>query len=298
MASERGIFYRILVYILIIAVVFFLATFIIPYLASYFPQLKPYEMYMRDALTALIVGIGGYLIARFIVHMLDRTMSRGNVPQKSLRYINTIVRIIIYTILIAVVLSAFGINLTGALVGGAVGGVIIGLAVQTVASSIFAGITVSTTNVLKPGDTVTVYSWLFGNPVTGKVKKVSVIFTYLEDQNGRAVKIPNSAFLGSTTFTDMEKDGAIFFTLTLSVQVDVPSEKVAEKAHELMDARPEVLGIKKYEIFMFGRSNVASTFSINISIENLSLLNGCTDFVNRCFDRAYWEVKNAQPVPK
>ena len=66
----------------------------------------------------------------------------------------------------------------------------------------------------------------------------------------------------------------------------------------LMDARPEVLGIKKYEIFMFGRSNVASTFSINISIENLSLLNGCTDFGSRCFDRAYWEVKNAQPVPK
>ena len=298
MASERGIFYRILVYILIIAVVFFLGTFIIPYLASYIPQLKPYEIYMRDALTALIVGIGGYLIARFIVHMLDRTMSRGNVPQKSLRYINTIVRIIIYTILIAVVLSAFGINLTGALVGGAVGGVIIGLAIQTVASSIFAGITVSTTNVLKPGDTVTVYSWLFGSPVTGKVKKVSVIFTYLEDQNGRAVKIPNSAFLGSTTFTDMEKDGAIFFTLTLSIQVDVPAEKVAEKAHEIMDSRPDVLGIKKYEIFMFGRSNVANTFSINISIENLSLLNGCTDFVNRCFDRSYWEVKNAQPVPK
>ena len=298
MASERGIFYRILVYILIIAVVFFLGTFIIPYLASYIPQLKPYEIYMRDALTALIVGIGGYLIARFIVHMLDRTMSRGNVPQKSLRYINTIVRIIIYTILIAVVLSAFGINLTGALVGGAVGGVIIGLAIQTVASSIFAGITVSTTNVLKPGDTVTVYSWLFGSPVTGKVKRVSVIFTYLEDQNGRAVKIPNSAFLGSTTFTDMEKDGAIFFTLTLSIQVDVPAEKVAEKAHEIMDSRPDVLGIKKYEIFMFGRSNVANTFSINISIENLSLLNGCTDFVNRCFDRSYWEVKNAQPVPK
>lgn len=158
MASERGFFYKILVYILIIAVVFFLATFLIPYLASYFPLLVPYEPYIRDAVTAIIVGIGGYLVARFVVHLIDRTMSKSGVQQKPLKYIDTIVRIIIYTILIAVVLSAFGINLTGALVGGAVGGVIIGLAIQTVASSIFAGITVSTTNVLKPGDTVTVYS--------------------------------------------------------------------------------------------------------------------------------------------
>ena len=298
MVSERGIFYKILVYILIIAVVFFIATFLIPYIASYIPQLIPYEAYMKDAVTAVIVGIGGYLVARFVVHIIDRTMSRSGVQQKSLRYIDTIVRIIIYTILIAVVLSAFGINLTGALVGGAVGGVIIGLAIQTVASSIFAGITVSSTNVLKPGDTVTVYSWLFGNPVTGKVKKVSVIFTYLEDQNGRAVKVPNSAFLGSTTFTDMEKDDGILFTLTLSVQVDVPSEPISKKAAEIMDSRPPDLGIKKYEIFMFGRTNAASTFSININIGNLALLNRATDFVNQCFDRAYWEVKNSQPLPK
>lgn len=134
--------------------------------------------------------------------------------------------------------------------------------------------------------------------MTGKVKKVSVIFTYLEDQNGRAVKIPNSAFLGSTTFTDMEKDSAIFFTLTLSVQVDVPSDRVSDKAHELMNARPEDLGITEYEIFMLGRSNAATTFSVNISIGNLSLLNSATDFVNRCFDRAYWEVKNDQPAAK
>jgi small-conductance mechanosensitive channel len=298
MASERGVFYKILIYILAIAMIFFIATFLIPYLASYFPQLMPYEAYMKDVVTALIVGIGGYLVARLIVHLIDRAMSRSGVQQKSLRYIDTIVRIIIYTILIAVVLSSFGINLTGALVGGAVGGVIIGLAIQTVASSIFAGLTVSSTNVLKPGDTVTVYSWLFGNPVTGKVKKVSIIFTYLEDQNGRAVKIPNIAFLGSTIFTDMERDNAIFFTLTLSVQVDFPSESISKRAREIMDKRPSDIGIIKYEIFMFGRSNSASTFSINISIQDLSSLNRATDFVNQCFDRAYWDVKNAQAVPK
>ncbi|WP_393971132.1 mechanosensitive ion channel [Oxyplasma meridianum] len=294
MATERGIFYRILVYILIIAVVFFISTFLIPYIASYLPQLVPYEQYMKDAVTAIIVGIGGYLIARFAVNIIDRAMTRSGVQRKSLRYIDTIVRIVIYTILIAVVLSAFGINLTGALIGGAVGGVIIGLALQTVASSIFAGITVASTNVLKPGDTVTIYSWLFGNPVTGKVKKVSVIFTYLEDQNGRAVKVPNSAFLGSTTFTDMEKDDGILFTLTLSVQVDVPSESVSKIAAEIMDKRPSEIGIKGYEIFMLGRSNSASTFSININIEKLEMLNRATDFVNQCFDKSYWKVKNSQ----
>lgn len=80
--------------------------------------------------------------------------------------------------------------------------------------------------------------------------------------------------------------------------MDVPSESVSAKAAEIMEKRPPELGIKKYEIFMFGRTNAASTFSININIGNLGLLNRATDFVNQCFDRAYWEVKNAQPAAK
>ena len=77
----------------------------------------------------------------------------------------------LYTLLVIAVLSALGVNLTGAAIGGAVGGVAIGLAAQTVLSNVLSGLMVTSSRTLRPGDAVILQSWIWSPQLWGRLRR-------------------------------------------------------------------------------------------------------------------------------
>jgi len=280
-------FFKILVVIAILATIDFIITSLVKLLTDIIPQIAVYEEWINTGVHAIIIIVGGYFIIRFLQHILS--FSLYNKLEKGVAgTIKFILDVIFYTILILAILAVLHVNLTGVLVGGAVGGIVIGLAVQTVTQNLLSGVLVTSSRTVKLGDSVSLISWIWGNPIIGEVTKVSVLFTEVKSINGNVIKIPNSAFLGNTVFQKLDSESSVIYPLQIAVNADVPAEKLLGRVNELLKDK---INDKKVEIFFTSKNGGTNVFAAIIHVEKIDELRGLIDLINSTFDKAFWSVK-------
>ncbi|MBD3229127.1 MAG: mechanosensitive ion channel [Candidatus Lokiarchaeota archaeon] len=138
-----------------------------------------------------IVIILGYLIVNTIGNMIFRYIKKysGRSTASSIR---TIIRIVGFGILLAIVASILQVDPAAALTLGSFTGLIIGFATQNVIGNIISGIVLVITRPFKPGEVVTI------SGRTGTIKEITlmrVILTLPKGEN--EILIPSSTVLNS-----------------------------------------------------------------------------------------------------
>lgn len=293
-------FARLLGYIVVLAVIVYAIEFFLTKDVEIVKTIIPisnrtlaitYAYYIVRGIDALLVGVGGYLIILLLQRLINRYIS-VKIPDSSRHIFNIIIEGLLYLSLVLAVLATLGINLTGAAIGGAVVGITIGLAAQTFVSNLLSGLTVASSKTLTPGDSVILNSWIWGSPIIGKVKKVSILFTDIYTTSGNAVRIPNSAFLGNTIFTKLDSEHSISYPYTLSVNADVPATDLKALAEAKIKDLFEKEKLTLPEIYFTGKLGVTNSFTVIIHVNDLEKLNQILTFINSAFDKAYWELKN------
>ncbi|WP_297216627.1 mechanosensitive ion channel family protein [Thermoplasma sp.] len=268
--------------ILVISIALFIIKPSVDFLIkTYISELAPYTEYVNGAIAAIFVGGGGVLILHIVRKNIDRYFSK-KINRSAQNLIELIVSFFMYAVILAIILTSLGINLTGALVGGSVGALIIGIALQGIFSSIFSGFAVTSGGALKPGDVVNMQSWLFSGPITGEVMKISYLFSDIRTQNDNIIKIPNSAFFGNTVFENLGKYDRFSYRLQVSLPSDVSISKIEEKLGPLQDDT---------RWYFTGSNGSTNTFTVVMTMKNITDINEAIDKINRAFNDAYWKAK-------
>lgn len=284
--------FRFLIYIVVLALLYWSVYSLFPKYSADIPYLSQYSVFVMDALYVIIAGVGGILLSRMILSLIDGWIAKQGVAKRELRFVHTLVSIFLYGIVVSIVLVTLHVNLTGLLVGGAVGGIVIGLAVQTVASNLFAGLLVSGSNTVNVGDVIQFHSGTIGGNLVGTVKRVTILFTYVEDINGLLVKLPNSSFVGSTTFTNLEEDGLIIYQYNISLNDDVQSSLLLPEVEKKLDSGSKDLGNMSAEMYLYGKSGSTNIYSIILKFSNPKEFNLVVHKVNQAIEESYRELKN------
>ncbi|MEM0113316.1 MAG: mechanosensitive ion channel family protein [Metallosphaera sp.] len=253
-------------------------------------NLAPYLNDIQLGLDAAIVGIVGYIMIRIIKYALDNYLA-SKADKTTVRSISLIVDILLYSLLVLAILSALGVNLTGAAIGGAVGGVAIGLAAQTVVSNILSGIMVTTSKTVRPGDAVILSSWIWSPPIIGEAERVTLLFTEVRTYTGNLVKVPNSAFLGNTVFTKLREGEELVYPYELTINADVPGTVLLERAKNIIEDEFKVAKAEPPELSFNSKNGSTNVFLVLIKVEDIKNLVHHIDIINKAFDRAYWELK-------
>lgn len=228
MSSTRPLI-RVLLLLIIIGAVVYVLHVVLSALIVSNSKILPYVTDIQLGLDAALVGIGGYIIIRIIKYALENYLST-RADKVTIRSVSLIVDLALYTLLVLAILSALGVNLTGAAIGGAVGGVAIGLAAQTVVSNILSGIMVTSSRTVRPGDAIILQSWIWSPPIVGEAERVTLLFTEVRTVTGNLVKVPNSAFfLGNTVFTKLREEDKLVYPYQLTVNADVPGNVLMER---------------------------------------------------------------------
>lgn len=290
--SVRASISKIIAVVAASVVVLYLSDYLFAYLSRDYSIPSSYLSYIHDAVGA-VIAIGLAMATVSIIGHLIRTVSERTDGHRNLRGFFIIIRIIIYAIVIFWFLSYLGVNLEGALVGGAIGGVVIGFAVQSVVSNLLSGIMVSGGGFIKPGDAVSVYSWLFGQTVTGKVEDVKVLYTRLRNPVGQTFLLPNTALLGSSLYTSLGTGKELTYSFNVVLPADIPAEKLMDIAKKELENTPGYGRDFTAEIYLYSKNSGSNTYSVVLKFKDMDRLNILQDAVNRGFDRAYWSIRNA-----
>lgn len=282
---------KLLLILIALAIITFLLRVMTEFLVTYIHSLYPYLNDLNLALTATVVGIGGY----FIISIMRKIISLYLLGRMEVGIAHTIglfIDIGLYSILILAILATLKINLTSAAIGGAVGGIAIGLAAQTILSNILSGTLVTTSKTLKPGDEVSLITTITGNPIVGEIIKIGILYTDVKTINGNVVRIPNSAFLGSTIFTKLQGENSLIYPYQIILNADVSADKIMEKANNYMKDYFTKIKIPLPEVYFTGKNGGTNVFTIIIYFNEMKSLNKVLDTINKVFDKAYWDAKN------
>jgi small-conductance mechanosensitive channel len=145
---------------------------------------------------ALVLFLITFVTARLLTGLLRAYIHRGEDTRSSISLFNTIINIVVYCIGGLVILQAMGISITPIITALGIGGLAVALALQDTLSNLFAGIQITLTRNIKPGDYLSLSSG-----EEGTVRDITWRNTMLLTQSNNLVIIPNSK-LSSTIVTN------------------------------------------------------------------------------------------------
>ncbi len=291
--GRRGPLRAVLIVAIGIVVILAFQLYILPLAETYFPFLKPYDHYLKDALGAIVI----FSIAFGILSILKRTIEKSSQMENGRNYrgLYTVIRAVVYGAAIAAFLAYIGVSLTGALIGGTVGGLILSFALQNTVSNLLSGLLLATAGVVKPKESVSFFSWLFDNPVVGEVVDVKLLTVQVLTIDGNITELPNTALLGSTQFTNLNVGKVIRVSILLALPVDAQIKGIMAIAEKKIAEHQQILGFSGVETYFYTKAFNSNSIKIIFNFERILNYNRIVSVLNMAFEEAYWEMKNRAP---
>ena len=215
-------------------------------------------------LLALVVFFIGVQLIKLIRRILRKSFERRNVDVGVSRFLDSLVKAVLYILLLFMIASSFGLDATSvvALVGSA--GVAIGLAVQGSLSNFAGGVLILLLKPFKVGDYIRDAA---GNE--GTVDDVQLFYTRLITPDRHMVVVPNgelanSNILNMSTLNDRRMD----IKVGISYESDIRMAK--ETLLKVLEEDPGVLQDEEKRVFVdeLADSSVVLNLRCNSSNEN------------------------------
>ena len=154
-------------------------------------------------LGVVLIYFIGRKVIKYIRKMLKKALAKSNMDTGIVYFIDSVMNALLYLILIAIMLSIFGVTTTSiaALIGA--GGVTIGLALQGSLSNFAGGVLLLVLHPFRVGDYIVEDS----GKNEGRVTKIELFYTTLLTGDNKAITIPNGILTNNslTNVTAMKK---------------------------------------------------------------------------------------------
>lgn len=187
---------------------------------------------LMAALT-IFIGVIVLRVGRKMISSIVRM--RGQKSSKTVQQINTVKSLvtsifnyIVYFIIVTIVLSTFGVNVSSILTVAGVGGIAISFGAQTLVKDIISGIFIWMEGSIAVGDVVNI------NDLSGVVESIAIRTTKVREYSGNIYVIPNGDI---RTITNMSRD----FKRAI-VDVRCPYEADMHEVVRILEEEMEIAG--------------------------------------------------------
>ncbi|MBP1703106.1 MAG: mechanosensitive ion channel protein MscS [Chloroflexi bacterium] len=173
-------------------------------------------------LTAVLILIIGWVIARLVQKAVVRGMQRSKIDQQATLLVSQIAFYFILSIALVTALAELGVNVTALIASLGIAGFTIGFALQDVSKNFIAGILLLIQKPFRVGDTIEVSGY------TGKVLSIDIRATEMQTLDGRIVIIPSGE-----VFVNPIVNFSRATQRKLEFQVGVPYDKDQEQVRRV-----------------------------------------------------------------
>lgn len=220
---------------------------------------------------SIIVAMLIYIWPKFIDRLLGLfriALQKTGVDELIESFIESVLKILLYVMLILIVLGIFGVEATALLTVLGTAGLAVGLALQGSLSNLAGGVLILIFKPFAKGNLITV------GEITGVVHKIQMLYTTITTMDHQEVIIPNSQ-ISNSAITNMTKNQVRRVDMMFSVGYNSSIADVKRLLTEIADNHDLVLSDKGYTIRLLNH--------------NASSL----DFVCRVWTKTenYWTVK-------
>ncbi|MGQ9781935.1 MAG: mechanosensitive ion channel family protein [Nitrososphaeria archaeon] len=146
---------------------------------------------LMSVLYFVIILCTAYLVGKIVSRLLKKLFEKTPFPEEIERRITRVSKYVVYVIGFFAALSVVGFDITSIVVGLGAFSIAISFATSTIIQNFVSGLLVQADKAIRVGDVIRVQNF------EGKVIKVSVRTTIIEQEDGDVVIIPNSIFVSN-----------------------------------------------------------------------------------------------------
>ncbi|HTA82702.1 MAG TPA: mechanosensitive ion channel family protein [Bacteroidia bacterium] len=208
-----------------------------------------------------------FITARVLTGLLKAYTLREEGIKRSISLFNSIIKIVVYCIGGLIILQALNISITPIITALGVGGLAVALALQDTLSNLFAGVQLTATHVIKPGEYI-----ILSSGEEGTVNDINWRYTTLITQSNNLVVIPNSK-MASTIVTNYSLPAKnLDVSLAFGVSYDSDLDKVEKVTLQVAQVVMNELGVTgESPTFRFKEFGTAAiNCSISITVHNFT----------------------------
>lgn len=172
---------------------------------------------------AILVLIIGLILIKIINKIVQKALARTKMERITQGFIRSIVKVLLYAVLIFAVLQMFGIPITGLVTVLATAGAAIALSLKDSLSNVASGMILISNKIIKQGDYIKV------DGEEGTVSSVKIMFTQIITSDNKTVTFPNS-MITSGDVVNYSTQGS----RCLEMEFNVAYETDIDKAKQIM----------------------------------------------------------------
>ncbi len=232
---------------------------------------------LRIVLTVLV----GLVAIRIIMGIVDRALEKSNSLNALGKYIRSVVRVLLWFLLVLIVADSMGIKITSLVAMFSVAGLAVSLALQNTLSNLAGGVMLLVTKTFDVGDFVE------ANGVSGTVEAIGLAYSTLVTADSKQVFIPNSE-IASAKVINYTRMGKRRVDMVFTASYDAPTRTVKTAIQETLDQFPQIYQDPAPVIYLsnYGASSIEYIVRVWVdSSEYWNVYFGVMENVRESFER-------------
>ncbi|WP_240903126.1 mechanosensitive ion channel family protein [Sphingobacterium sp. SGG-5] len=193
------------------------------------------------AIGLLLLVVGRYVI-RFVLKLIERRFERRDVDISIRSFISSIIRFVLYVLLILTAANTMGIQTTSFIAALSAFGLAVGLALQGSLSNFAGGVLILLFRPFEVGDYIS-----SNNGSGGTVERIDILYTTLIDDDGIRVFSPNGT-LANSVIKNYTKITSRRMQFSFLVSYDVNMKVARETILAIFEADSRVLDKPQAEV--------------------------------------------------
>lgn len=209
--------------------------------------------FLIDIVFALILLYVGRKLIGFILKIMNRSFERADTDLSLRGFLNSLMRIVLYTVLVMIIADQIGIPTTSFLAVLGSAGLAVGMALQGSLSNFAGGVLILFLKPFGVGDYIVEDDK--GNQ--GTVEKIDLFYTHLITGDNRRVIIPNGT-LANTSLTNVSAQKVRRVDWKVGIAYSADLKRAKELLYEILRSREKILKEKDIIVYVdnLGESSV------------------------------------------
>ena len=180
---------------------------------------------LGNVLPAMLLLVIGLIVVRIILTLVGKGLEKSKLEKAAHTLIKSVIRVVLYLLLLLSVASSLGIDVTGVVALASVLTLAVSLALQNALSNVVGGFTLLSNKPFVSGDFVEIAGQ------SGTVKEIGLTYTKLATADNKIASIPNSSVVAAQ-IVNYSTTGTRRVEVKVSAAYTAPVENVLEALKE------------------------------------------------------------------
>lgn len=189
---------------------------------------------LAGILQVIVLALVGMIVIRIVMNIVDRMLERSHSLSDLRVYIRSVIRVVLWFLLILMVAGSLGIDTTSLIAMLSVAGLAVSLALQNTLSNLAGGIMLLLAKPFQVGD------YIAADGVEGIVAAVDLSYTTINTVDNKEIFVPNSQ-LSAAKVINYSSLGKRRVDMNFTASYDAPTATVKAAIQEVLDSIPEIM---------------------------------------------------------